>query len=423
MRQVRWVALAGALAMVLGSCGGGTTSSSGSGGGANRTVLVDYKHDQFASAFVRYFPNELTVRQGDTVTFKQTWSGEPHSVTLGKVVDNIFQYEPLLQQYDSEEAARAGGVSDETIQAVKDTLVRLPSMTKQDDEIFQPGARPCFIARYEDVPVFGDGDDAPYDDTKTCPAGDTKQPAFTGRQSLHNSGFIPYQGAKGNTFTLPVAADATPGTYHFFCNYHWIEMNGTITIVPKDKAIPSQQAVTTLAQKQVATDAKQALGQVRKAQRGDLDGAKGPLVGRWVGKPDDPNVPVSINEFFPATVNAKVGKPVTWTDQGWTHTVSFNVPKYFPIFTVAKSGDVHWDAKSYKPQVWTAPPIPQGSGPSNPPPPRNIDVGTWDGTGGFHSSGMLVPGDTFTVTFSKPGTYLFACVLHPPMVGKVVVKP
>jgi plastocyanin len=26
------------------------------------------------------------------------------------------------------------------------------------------------------------------------------------------------------------------------------------------------------------------------------------------------------------------------------------------------------------------------------------------------------------VTYTKPGTYLFACLLHPSMVGKVVVK-
>ena len=51
-----------------------------------------------------------------------------------------------------------------------------------------------------------------------------------------------------------------------------------------------------------------------------------------------------------------------------------------------------------------------------------VDVGTWDGKGGFHSSGALEHGDRFSVTFTRPGTYSYACVLHPQMVGTVVVR-
>jgi plastocyanin len=403
--------------LVAGSCGSGGGSA---GSGETRTVLVDYKHDQFNSAFIRYFPSKVTVRPGDTVTFKQAWSGEPHSVTMGKVVDDMFEVAPLVEQYDGPDAARAGGVDEATIQKAINAFSRLPSMTTENSQIFEGGAKPCFVDRYEDIPEFSPGGQAP-DLSVRCPAGDQKQPDFTGRQGLYNSGFIPYQGDKGNTFTVPVAEDATPGTYRFFCNYHWTMMSGTLEVVPKDKAIPSQADVSKQARKEIAAAAKDALAALRKVKAGNYGTAKPPLVGLTAGEGD--NVAASVNEFFPATYNAKVGKPVTWTDQGWTHTVSFNVPKYFPIFSLAKNGDVRWDPKSYEPVVWKAPPIPQGSGPDNPPPPRNIDVGEWDGSGGFHSSGMLVPGDTFTVTFSKPGTYLYACVLHPPMVGKVVVKP
>ena len=31
-------------------------------------------------------------------------------------------------------------------------------------------------------------------------------------------------------------------------------------------------------------------------------------------------------------------------------------------------------------------------------------------------------GDTYSVTFTKRGTYAFACLIHPGMIGKVVVK-
>jgi plastocyanin len=56
------------------------------------------------------------------------------------------------------------------------------------------------------------------------------------------------------------------------------------------------------------------------------------------------------------------------------------------------------------------------------PEPRKVDVGKWDGKGGFRSSGALDPGETFTVAFSKAGTYSYACVLHPQMVGTLTVK-
>jgi len=80
-------------------CGGGDDDGgSAAGGGEERTVLVDYRHDQFASAFLRYYPEQVKVRQGDTVRFKQAWTGEPHSVTMGKVVDDLFANMELLEK-------------------------------------------------------------------------------------------------------------------------------------------------------------------------------------------------------------------------------------------------------------------------------------------------------------------------------------
>src|ERR1700746_152046 len=51
-------------------------------------VSVDNKTDQFNGAFLAYFPNALTVHPGDTVDFGETFSGEPHSVTFGTLVDS-----------------------------------------------------------------------------------------------------------------------------------------------------------------------------------------------------------------------------------------------------------------------------------------------------------------------------------------------
>jgi hypothetical protein len=52
-----------------------------------------------------------------------------------------------------------------------------------------------------------------------------------------------------------------------------------------------------------------------------------------------------------------------------------------------------------------------------------VDGGTYDGDG-FFSSGLLgaEPYAEYSLRFSKPGTFKYACLLHPPMVGTVVVR-
>jgi plastocyanin len=51
-----------------------------------------------------------------------------------------------------------------------------------------------------------------------------------------------------------------------------------------------------------------------------------------------------------------------------------------------------------------------------------IDGGTYDGTG-FWSSGLFgaEPYAEYTLRISKPGTYPYACLIHPSMIGQVVV--
>jgi plastocyanin len=57
---------------------------------------------------------------------------------------------------------------------------------------------------------------------------------------------------------------------------------------------------------------------------------------------------------------------------------------------------------------------------------------TMAGSEKYVNSGLLLPkgkgqgfpgsSNTFTVTFQKAGTYNYLCIVHPWMVGKVVVK-
>jgi plastocyanin len=57
---------------------------------------------------------------------------------------------------------------------------------------------------------------------------------------------------------------------------------------------------------------------------------------------------------------------------------------------------------------------------------------TLSGTEKYVNSGFILPkghdkdfpgsSNTFTVTFQKAGTYNYLCIVHPWMVGKVIVK-
>lgn len=103
-----------------------------------------------------------------------------------------------------------------------------------------------------------------------------------------------------------------------------------------------------------------------------------------------PDSAVMGNRFYPSTITIDVGDSITWTFMD-AHTVTFlsGGPQPFPI----------------SPQTGT----PAG-GPN------------YDGTG-FVNSGIVEPGGTFKLTFTKAGTFPYLCLLHPGMTGNVIVQP
>lgn len=405
------------VALVVGACGTGDSSSAGGGGGDKRRVRVDYKHDQFAASFNSFFPKRVKVHAGDVVEFRQQWSGEPHTVTMGTAIDELGKgfWEIIDPMFEGKKIELPDGDPE----GAEEFFEKIPFLA--DEETLKPiqvAAQPCYLD--EGTPDFSDID-------KPCPK--REQPAFNGRQSYYNSGFIPFQGAKGNTFELPLSDDIEPGTYHYYCNWHFVGMSGVIEVVPDSEAIPAQDEVNRAARAEVDADIDVLEKALAAVQRGPS--SPEPLVG--VPLPEDveeeqPLFHAFLDEFMPSTVAARVGKKVTWTFDGG-HNIAFNVPKYFPVFEVKKDGRVTIDKRAFEAVKWPAPERPEEQEQDGPPgsgaepEPINVDGGEFDGSGGFHSTGLdYNTGDTFSLTFTKPGTYLFACLVHPAMVGKVVVK-
>ena len=117
----RWGRLLAALAIVATAC----ASSSGSASQPQtRTVRVDHNFDEFAGSFLGYFRQEIDARPGDTIRFKQDWTGEGHSVTLGTLVDKA-----ILPVRD---IIRSGNIPDEPPPEVQDALKVLPEMVGND---------------------------------------------------------------------------------------------------------------------------------------------------------------------------------------------------------------------------------------------------------------------------------------------------
>ncbi len=419
----RAVVVVAALVLVAG-CGSGAGNTAGA---QTRTVQVDYNHDEFATSMLENYPRRVQVRPGDTVEFRQTWTGEPHSVTMGTLVDEKIG--PLIDLFNEVEST--GEFPEGEPEEFEAFDAALP-YALGDDGMVQNAAQPCYVDQEEFTGTY------PGDETTPCP--EVEQPVFDGRQAIYNSGVIPYEGVDGNTFRVTLANDIPTGTYTYYCNVHGPLQYGQIEVVAGGSEIPSQAEVARQAlEEQRAVIAPMARNFDAATDGEAVEGGDPEsLFTIEAGGANLVGVPTPffegnrfihgiVNEFVPRSVEAKVGEKVTWTFTGG-HTLSFNVPEYFPIFTVADDGTTTFNPQAEDPVGWPGPP-PSGPPPQaedggggGPPPPVNIDAGTWDGTG-FRSTGLaLSDQDTFSVTFTRPGTYAYACLIHPKMVGTLVVE-
>jgi plastocyanin len=402
MNRLVTSALASALALTgLAACS--------SGGGNSRTIEVDYHSDDFAGSFLGYYPRDVTVTPGMTLKFHQTWTGEPHSVTLGKVIDDGIN--PVRQLIRDIHAGKTEPPEDDPPGFDGDLFFnRLPNLFREDsDGLAQDAALPCYAPKQSDLPL----------DHKACPKPLRSQPEFTGKSAYYSSGFIPFQGERGNTFEMKIADNAKDGTYFYYCNVHNILMSGEIT-VKHGATVESQAALNRRGKAEADRLAKPLLAEYRKELAG-----KGQYKGNLAGSGSDATEELEglIDEFTPRTINATVGEKVTWTIVN-NHTISFNVPPYTPLFKFDKKGELIPNAGLDKAKGgWPGAPAGHSDFDGPPPPPVHLDAGEFDGSGGLKSSGTgFISGDTYSVTFTKAGTYPYACLIHPGMIGKVVVK-
>ena len=411
-------------------------SACGSASGDRITVRVDYDHDEFATQFIRYFPDSIQVHPGDTVNFIQDWTGEAHTVTLGTRVNEVLSItKPLYEEWGD---VPEDQIPPEVLEAYFSAECSLPLLygcepppnappdtpeapteepaTEQptDEEtvppINQTIAQPCLIEQ-----------GTPPQDGVPCSTQELGP--FDGTEAYYSSGFLGFETEEENIFELNLSDTIAPGIYNFYCAVHGSFQSGTMEVVPADQPI----ATPTEVNQQTRQELNEVIEPFRQvydnASEGQIVFGGEPLAGNFSGLIDE-RVDGSLNEFVPKVIEARVGDPVTWLIFGG-HSISFDVPEYFPIYEELEDGTVRQNEGIYPP-AGGAPEVPEANSPPGPPvadpKPLIIDGGTWDGSA-FWSSGVLYnePYVQYTLRFSNPGTYRYACLIHPPMVGTVTV--
>lgn len=240
------------------------------------------------------------------------------------------------------------------------------------------------------VSIVPDGQTAPppTDPSVPAPVGGTTTDGTT----YTSSGFILLGKNYLMTFTKP-------GTYHYTCLIH-AGMDGTIIVNPAGtQRSTTQQAVTAAGQAALTTDLNAGVASLASFPY-PFDGtqvAAGIAPGPPTGKPAAATVLrfLSSDKLTSTSVTVHVGSSVTWTNlsNNEPHTVTFGVVgQPFPVMD----------------------PLSPAMGPSS-----------YDGTT-LVNSGVLVGGQTFTLTFTKTGSYVYHCLFHDDttgMIGTVNVIP
>ncbi len=216
----------------------------------------------------------------------------------------------------------------------------------------------------------------------------------------------PFQKLKPMVVKFPKA-----GTITYFCDLH-PGMKGTVTVLKKGSKAPTAAQDKKTLNKQVASELK-----VAKT----LKKASVPANTMYVGYAGD-HGKVEYFNFLPNSLTVPVGTTVTFKMSPGsfeTHTATTGPGDYL----VDPTSYIGAIADSFNLSQFD----PRGVYPSEQLGTIGQLTPTLHGNGFWNSGAMdtvnsTLPADSAKVTFAAPGTYKFACLVHPVMRGTVVVR-
>ncbi len=350
-----------------------------------RTLTALVGAGQDTEQVMRFFPQNLTVRAGDTISWKMN-GDELHTVSF--IGDGAFKDTPpswLVQD---------SGAAPGTM--IPGFIVPQPNAQSPTDAMFDPLV--FFPTRHQGAAVEH------YSGTGFVSSGvmgKTPPP------------FLPPTTPANDTFSVTFDK---PGTYQFVCLVHLGAMRGTVTVVDSTAAsVPSQADIDTWAQKEIApmtglVKAAEAQGQDTKKEAGP-NGTTTYYV--RAGNQDFTSGDITAQSFafYPPATTVHAGDTVVWSSQ-YIHTITFNPSPNVPDLAVVKPQPNGPPMLLLGPKVFT----------------ESRPAATYDPKQYYNSGDIGLFGSngwTWSLTFDQPGTYSYYCSLHQQlgMKGTIVVLP
>jgi plastocyanin len=378
--------LCGLVVFVLAAsaCGGDSSDEAGSpnDAGAVLPIQVDSGDPAQAVTLYSYFPQNVVARPGDTLHFTVSSVGEPHAIAFGTLVDKAL-----------------AAVKSANFRSLEDIFFKEPPEMSVMPSIFGPPPTQKPENQSAGQPCFLDQGKPPMPDA--CPK--REQPPFNGTQAYYNSGIV----ENGEHWDVKLADDIRPGTYGYMNVIYRGLMAGSVTVVERGASRPGPE--------EVAANGKRELRLALDGIAGDLTAAKRATPQKGLAGVVSPASLTAVGmQFEPSEAKIPVGGSMTW-DLYLCHTITFNPPAgAYGDLKKMPDGSVRLNPIPYAPAKTIDPPFLVGT----------IDAGKWDGTGYFNSGALcaLKPGTlSYTLTFTKSGTYQLVCLFHPGMVGRVTV--
>jgi len=328
--RFKLVVAAGVITLGMSTAGlayaAGAFTASGPTTATNYTVYAGGGHNGDDFTNISYTPDDLQIYVGDSVTFVNADSVEPHTVTFGPL--------GMLSNLANEL------VTPVPSQNGPPTLSLLPKAV-------QP------------------------------------TPGNTYSGGFANSGVLSsdYKGITKDSWTITFTK---PGVYEYYCLIHFPVMTGTITVNPK----PTFGSTYTV--------------QMGYSDSYLTDGAS------------------VADTFYPEDLTIHAGETVQWVGGGHTVTLG-DTPTQIDtlrsqfVLRTGKPGSYQY---AVNPAIAFPSQAAEQCGTSSP----------CSYSGGYLSSGLIGglgggSGGSFAVTFTKPGSYYYACLVHKGMDGMITVLP
>ena len=194
------------------------------------------------------------------------------------------------------------------------------------------------------------------------------------------------------------------GSYKYLCLVH-PGMDGTVKVLPKSARIPSARA-----------DRRARVAEFAKAVKASKRLAKLRPTGNDVVAGNDKGN-VAWFRFFPASRTIKAGEAVRFSisSKSEIHTMTFG-PQPSPDLVLAQPQPSGPPRLQFNPLMFL---------PSDAVLPPYTGDNHGDGffnTGIMDSNPQTPPPSSVSVTFTKPGSYLYECTIHPGMQGTIKVE-